>query len=61
MPAETKELVAIAIFGFTCLLISGRRLKMLAFNRTASALLGIEIGRSFLTGLLSCKPRRILG
>ena len=40
MSAQTKELVAIAIFGFTYLLISGRRLKVLPLNRPAAALLG---------------------
>jgi Na+/H+ antiporter NhaD/arsenite permease-like protein len=38
--AENKELLAIAIFGFTYLLISGRRLKILPLNRPAAALLG---------------------
>lgn len=40
MKAETKELLAIAIFAFTYLLISGRRLKVLPLNRPAAALLG---------------------
>ena len=35
-----KELWAIAIFAFTYLLISGRRLKILPLNRPAAALLG---------------------
>lgn len=35
-----KELLAIAIFAFTYLLISGRRLKILPLNRPAAALLG---------------------
>ena len=35
-----KELLGIAIFAFTYLLISGRRLKLLRLNRPASALLG---------------------
>ncbi|MEW6306147.1 MAG: SLC13 family permease [Verrucomicrobiota bacterium] len=35
-----REVVAIAIFGFTYLLISGRRLKVLPLNRPAAALLG---------------------
>jgi Na+/H+ antiporter NhaD/arsenite permease-like protein len=35
-----KELVAIAIFSVTYLLISGRRLKILPLNRPAAALLG---------------------
>jgi len=36
----TREIVAIAIFGLTYLLISGRRLKILPLNRPAAALLG---------------------
>jgi len=40
MTAETKELIAIAIFCVTYLLISGRRLKVLPLNRPAAALLG---------------------
>jgi Na+/H+ antiporter NhaD/arsenite permease-like protein len=40
MAAETKEIIALAIFGFTYLLISGRRLKVLPLNRPAAALLG---------------------
>ncbi len=35
-----REFLAIAIFGFTYLLISGRRLKLLPLNRPAAALLG---------------------
>jgi Na+/H+ antiporter NhaD/arsenite permease-like protein len=35
-----KEIVAILIFAFTYLLISGRRLKLLPLNRPAAALLG---------------------
>jgi Na+/H+ antiporter NhaD/arsenite permease-like protein len=35
-----KELVAVAIFALTYLLISGRRLKVLPLNRPAAALLG---------------------
>ncbi|MBI3853441.1 MAG: anion transporter [Verrucomicrobia bacterium] len=35
-----KEIIAIAIFCFTYLLISGRRLKVLPLNRPAAALLG---------------------
>jgi Na+/H+ antiporter NhaD/arsenite permease-like protein len=38
--AEIQELLAIVIFGFTYLLISGRRLKILPLNRPAAALLG---------------------
>lgn len=40
MSPARKELIAIAIFGFTYLLISGRRLKVLPLNRPAAALLG---------------------
>lgn len=40
MTAETKELLAAAIFCVTYLLISGRRLKILPLNRPAAALLG---------------------
>lgn len=40
MSAEIQELLAIVIFGFTYLLISGRRLKILPLNRPAAALLG---------------------
>jgi Na+/H+ antiporter NhaD/arsenite permease-like protein len=36
----SKEILAIAIFAFTYLLISGRRLKVLPLNRPAAALLG---------------------
>ena len=35
-----KEIVAIAIFGMTYLLLSGRQLRMLPLNRPAAALLG---------------------
>jgi len=38
--AVEKEIISIAIFGFTYLLISGRRLKVLPLNRPAAALLG---------------------
>ena len=37
---ETREILAIAIFAFTYVLISGRRLKILPLNRPAAALLG---------------------
>ncbi|MCX6893571.1 MAG: hypothetical protein NTX51_18935 [Verrucomicrobia bacterium] len=37
MQASQKELLAIAIFSFTYLLISGRRLKILPLNRPAAA------------------------
>ena len=40
MTAVEKEIIAIAIFCFTSLLISGRRLKMLPLNRPAAALRG---------------------
>jgi len=40
MNSTQKELVAIAIFALTYLLISGRRLKVLPLNRPAVALLG---------------------
>lgn len=40
MTPESKEWLAIAIFAFTYLLISGRRLKILPLNRPAAALLG---------------------
>src|ERR1041384_7255554 len=38
--ASQKEIVAIAIFALTYLLISGRQLKLLPLNRPAAALLG---------------------
>jgi Na+/H+ antiporter NhaD/arsenite permease-like protein len=38
--SETQEILAIVIFGFTYVLISGRRLKVLPLNRPAAALLG---------------------
>ena len=38
--SSQKEFVAVAIFGLTYLLISGRRLKVLPLNRPAAALLG---------------------
>src|SRR6266511_2711826 len=40
MTAAQKEIIAIAIFAVTYLLISGRRLKILPLNRPAAALLG---------------------
>src|SRR5439155_18321197 len=40
MNGTQKEIVAIVIFCFTYLLISGRRLKVLPLNRPAAALLG---------------------
>src|SRR5438128_10318876 len=38
--SENREVVAIIIFAFTYVLISGRRLKVLPLNRPAAALLG---------------------
>ena len=38
--SDQKEILAIAIFAITYLLISGRRLKVLPLNRPAAALLG---------------------
>src|SRR5947199_10754541 len=40
MNGTQRELVAVAIFVVTYLLISGRRLKVLPLNRPAAALLG---------------------
>src|SRR5437762_14073325 len=40
MNGTQKEIVAIVIFSFTYLLISGRQLKILPLNRPAAALLG---------------------
>ena len=40
MSPEKKELLAIAIFGVTYALISGRQYKLLPLNRPAAALLG---------------------
>ena len=40
MNGAEKEIVAVAIFAFTYLLIGGRRLKVLPLNRPAAALLG---------------------
>jgi Na+/H+ antiporter NhaD/arsenite permease-like protein len=37
---STRDLLAIAIFGITYILISGRRLKILPLNRPAAAMLG---------------------
>src|SRR5690349_10348429 len=51
-PVMTKhEIVAISIFAFTYLLISGRRLKLLPLNRPAAALLGtvLMVGTGVLT------------
>ncbi|HZI33377.1 MAG TPA: anion transporter [Candidatus Binatia bacterium] len=51
MSADTKELLAVAIFGITYLLISGRELKILPLNRPAAALLGavMMVGFGILT------------
>src|SRR2546426_953020 len=40
MNGAEKEIVAVAIFAFTYLLIGGRQLKVLPLNRPAAALLG---------------------
>src|SRR5881227_2324295 len=40
MNSTQKEIVALSIFTFTYLAISGRRLKILPLNRPAAALLG---------------------
>lgn len=37
---DTREILAVAIFAFTYVLISGRRLKVLPLYRPAAALLG---------------------
>lgn len=47
MTAFQKEIVAILIFAFTYLLISGRRLKVLPLNRPAAALLGAVLMVAF--------------
>ena len=49
--AETREIVAIAIFAVTYVLISGRRLKVLPLNRPAAALLGtvLMVGTGVMT------------
>ncbi|MEK7707393.1 MAG: hypothetical protein AAB380_05300 [Verrucomicrobiota bacterium] len=39
MTAVEKELIAIVIFGFTCRLISGRRLKVLQLHLPAAVLM----------------------
>jgi Na+/H+ antiporter NhaD/arsenite permease-like protein len=44
---ETREIAAVAIFAFTYLLISGRRLKILPLNRPAAALLGTVLMVTF--------------
>jgi len=49
--AEKKEITAIAIFGITYALISGRRLNILPLNRPAAALLGTVLMVAF--GVLS--------
>lgn len=48
---EYREILAIAIFVFTYLLISGRRLKVLPLNRPAAALLGAVL--MVVTGILT--------
>lgn len=49
--SEQREWIAVLIFGFTYLLISGRRLKILPLNRPAAALLGtvLMVGTGVLT------------
>lgn len=47
MRLETKEIAAVAIFAFTYLLISSRRLKLLPLNRPAAALLGTVLMVAF--------------
>jgi Na+/H+ antiporter NhaD/arsenite permease-like protein len=42
-----REILAVAIFGFTYLLISGRELKILPLNRPAAALLGTVLMVAF--------------
>lgn len=51
MNADTREIVAIAIFAITYVLISGRRLKVLPLNRPAAALLGavLMVGSGVMT------------
>src|SRR6266436_797595 len=51
MNASQKEIVAIAIFSVTYVLISGRQLKILPLNRPAAALLGtvLMVGCGILT------------
>jgi Na+/H+ antiporter NhaD/arsenite permease-like protein len=46
-----RELLAVIIFGFTYILISGRRLKILPLNRPAAALLGavLMVGAGVIT------------
>lgn len=58
MSAVEKEIIAIVIFCFTYVLISGRRLKVLPLNRPAAALLGAVLMAA--CGVMSCsrcKPR----
>ena len=47
MNGTQKEIIAIAIFSVTYLLISGRRLKILPLNRPAAALLGTVLMVAF--------------
>src|SRR6187399_1549872 len=51
MNGTQKEIIAIAIFAVTYLLISGRRLKVLPLNRPAAALLGavLMVGTGVMT------------
>ena len=51
MNADPNEILAIAIFALTYLLISGRRLKILPLNRPAAALLGavLMVGTGVMT------------
>ena len=46
-----QEILAIAIFSFTYVLISGRRLKILPLNRPAAAVLGAVL--MVVTGVLT--------
>ena len=55
MTPAGKEIIAIAIFAFTYLLISGRRLKILPLNRPAAALLGAVLMVAF--GVMT--PRQV--
>jgi Na+/H+ antiporter NhaD/arsenite permease-like protein len=43
MSETQREIIALVIFSFTYLLISGRRLKILPLNRPAAALLGVVL------------------
>jgi hypothetical protein len=50
-----RELVAVAIFAITYVLISGRQLKILPLNRPAAALLGAVL--MIATGVMSPRAR----